>query len=79
MPRKNYIHDIQRFPIVVIFFKDITSWLIDSKARNKCLEIVVSTLKNKKMNKLIGVKSRGFFWNTHRAGIKNCFYSSAKS
>jgi adenine phosphoribosyltransferase len=62
MPLKNYIRDIQGFPKEGILFKDITPLLIDPKARNKCLEILVSTLKDKKIDKVIGVESRGFFF-----------------
>ena len=62
MPLKNYIRDIQGFPKEGILFKDITPLLIDPEARNKCLEILVSTLKDKKIDKVIGVESRGFFF-----------------
>ncbi|MBP6181641.1 adenine phosphoribosyltransferase [Flavobacterium sp.] len=62
MPIKNYIRDIQGFPKEGILFKDITPLLIDPKARNKCLEILVSTLKGKKIDKVIGVESRGFLF-----------------
>lgn len=48
MPLKNYIRDIQGFPKEGILFKDITPLLINPEARNKCLEILVSTLKDKK-------------------------------
>jgi adenine phosphoribosyltransferase len=48
MPLKNYIRDIQGFPKEGILFKDITPLLIDPEARNNCLEILVSTLKDKK-------------------------------
>jgi adenine phosphoribosyltransferase len=62
MPLKNYIRDIQGFPKEGILFKDITPLLFDPKARNKCLKILVSTLKDKKIDKVIGVESRGFFF-----------------
>ena len=54
MPLKNYIRDIQGFPKEGILFKDITPLLIDPKARNKCLEILVSTLNDKNINDAIG-------------------------
>ena len=62
MPLKNHIRDIQGFPKEGILFKDITPLLIDPEARNKCLEILLSSLKNKKIDKVIGVESRGFFF-----------------
>jgi adenine phosphoribosyltransferase len=62
MSLKNYIRDIQGFPKEGIVFKDITPLLIDPNARKECLEILVSTVKNKKIDKVIGVESRGFFF-----------------
>ncbi|MGO4818759.1 adenine phosphoribosyltransferase [Flavobacterium sp. W22_SRS_FP1] len=58
----NYIRDIQGFPREGILFKDITPLLIDPKARKECLDILVSSLKDKKIDKVIGVESRGFFF-----------------
>ncbi|HSD07888.1 adenine phosphoribosyltransferase [Flavobacterium sp.] len=58
----NYIRDIQDFPKKGIVFKDITPLLIDAKARKECLEILLSSIKDKKIDKVIGVESRGFFF-----------------
>jgi len=58
----NYIRDIQDFPKEGIVFKDITPLLSDAKARKECLEILLSSVKNKKIDKVIGVESRGFFF-----------------
>ncbi|SDX40607.1 adenine phosphoribosyltransferase [Flavobacterium degerlachei] len=62
MQLANYIRDIQGFPKEGILFKDITPLLIDQKARKECLEILVSSLRDKKIDKVIGVESRGFFF-----------------
>lgn len=59
-----YIRDIQDFPKEGILFKDITPLLIDTSAREECLDILVSTLRDKGINKVIGVESRGFFFGT---------------
>lgn len=64
MQLANYIRDIQGFPKEGILFKDITPLLIDPKARKECLEILISSLKDKKIDKVIGVESRGFFFGT---------------
>ena len=53
MSLKKYIRDIQGFPKEGILFKDITPLLIDPIARNKTLEILVSSLKDKKIDKVI--------------------------
>ena len=62
MALENYIRDIQDFPKEGIVFKDITPLLIDPQGVNECLEILVSSLKNKKIDKVIGVESRGFLF-----------------
>jgi adenine phosphoribosyltransferase len=36
--------------------------LINPQARNECLEILISSLKDKKIDKVVGVESRGFFF-----------------
>ena len=64
MSLKKYIRDIQDFPKKGIVFKDITPLLIDTNARKECLEILVSSVKEKKIDKVIGVESRGFFFGT---------------
>jgi adenine phosphoribosyltransferase len=58
----NYIRDIQGFPKEGILFKDITPLLNNAKARTECLQILVSTLKEKQIDKVIGVESRGFLF-----------------
>ncbi len=62
MDLRRYIRDIQDFPKEGIVFKDITPLLIDPIARKECLEILVSTVKDKGINKVIGAESRGFFF-----------------
>ncbi|PKB18397.1 adenine phosphoribosyltransferase [Flavobacterium sp. 5] len=62
MSLEKYIRDIQDFPKEGILFKDITPLLIDAKVRQECLEILISSVKNKKIDKVIGVESRGFFF-----------------
>lgn len=62
MPLENYIRDIQGFPKEGIVFKDITPLLIDPNARKECLDILLSSLKGKKIDKVVGVESRGFFF-----------------
>jgi adenine phosphoribosyltransferase len=62
MPLKKYIRDIQDFPKPGVGFKDITPLLIDPNARKETLEVLLSTLKDKKIGKVIGVESRGFFF-----------------
>src|SRR6187402_465184 len=62
MDLKKYIRDIQGFPKEGIVFKDITPLLNDPKARKECLDLLVSSVKDKKIDKVIGAESRGFFF-----------------
>lgn len=62
MQIKNYIRDIQDFPEKGILFKDITPLLNDPIARKECLEILVKSLRDQKIDKVVGAESRGFFF-----------------
>jgi len=62
MSLEKYIRDIQDFPKEGILFRDITPLLINPIAREECLAILLSSLKDKKIDKVIGVESRGFFF-----------------
>jgi len=62
MSLEKYIRDVENFPKEGIQFKDITPILINPQARNECLEILISSLKDKKIDKVVGVESRGFFF-----------------
>lgn len=60
----DYIRDIKDFPKEGVIFKDITPLLNHVEARNKALELLVQQLNGKKIDKVIGVESRGFFFGT---------------
>ena len=62
MKIENYIRDIQGFPKEGILFKDITPLLNDPKARRESLQILMQSLKGKKIDKVVGAESRGFFF-----------------
>lgn len=62
MSINNYIRDIKDFPKPGINFKDITPLLNDPEARKKCLQLLVNNLRDKKIDKVVGVESRGFFF-----------------
>jgi adenine phosphoribosyltransferase len=64
MALEKYIRDIQGFPEEGILFKDITPLLMDPQARKECLQILVDAVKGAKIDKVIGVESRGFFFGT---------------
>lgn len=62
MSINKYIRDIQDFPKPGINFKDITPLLNNPEAREECLKLLVSSLRDKKIDKVVGVESRGFFF-----------------
>lgn len=61
---ENYIRDIQDFPKPGIVFKDVTPLLADAKATEHFLNLLLENLQSKKIDKVVGVESRGFFFGT---------------
>jgi adenine phosphoribosyltransferase len=64
MNLEQYFRDIQDFPKQGILFKDITPLLLNAEAREKMTEKLLLTLKDRKIDKVVGVESRGFFFGT---------------
>ena len=64
MSIENYIRDIQDFPKPGIGFKDITPLLGNPEATKECLDLLLKGLGDKKIDKVVGVESRGFFFGT---------------
>jgi len=62
MALENYIRDIQDFPKTGIAFKDITPLLSSPEGSRECLALLVNSLKDKKIDKVVGVESRGFLF-----------------
>jgi len=62
MDFKNYIRDIHNFPQEGVTFKDITPLLKDSKALQEAAEAMLKMIGNVKVDKVIGMESRGFFF-----------------
>ena len=59
---EQYIRDIPNFPKEGIIFKDITPLLNNVKARKEVLRRFIQNLPDVKIDKVIGVESRGFFF-----------------
>jgi adenine phosphoribosyltransferase len=77
MALANYIRDIQGFQKGILF-KDITPLLIDPKATKRCLEILVSSLKDKKIDKVIGWRVAAFLRDADRSGTERRFRAVRK-
>jgi adenine phosphoribosyltransferase len=61
-PLKTYITDVPDFPKQGIVFKDITSLLENPQAVKLCLESRLSDLSHKKIDKVVAIEARGFFF-----------------
>lgn len=62
MNLKTYIRDIADFPSKGIVFKDITPLLKDPIALNAAIGALHNLVKNQKIDKVVGMESRGFFF-----------------
>lgn len=61
---EEYIRDIQDFPKPGIEFKDIAPLLQDHKGLSLCLSELKAMVPKVKIDKVIGVESRGFLFGT---------------
>ena len=61
---ENYIRDIKDFPKEGIVFKDITPLLNNPEAVTYTLQALLNMLPNHKIDKVVGIESRGFFFGT---------------
>ena len=62
MDLKLYIRDILNFPSEGIVFKDITPLLKDAKAMQEAIEALLNLVGDVKIDKVVGMESRGFFF-----------------
>ena len=59
---KSYIRDVTNFPKKGIHFKDITSLLKSPEGVALCLESLLSQLQTIKVDKVVAIEARGFFF-----------------
>ncbi|MGB8704400.1 MAG: adenine phosphoribosyltransferase [Gillisia sp.] len=59
---KKYIREIPDFPKKGIGFKDITPLLLSPEACRSVTSGIVAGLKSRKIDKVVGIESRGFFF-----------------
>lgn len=62
MDFKSIIRDIPDYPKKGIVFKDITTLLKDPRAFQEVINVFYEKLKNQKIDKVIGIESRGFIF-----------------
>jgi adenine phosphoribosyltransferase len=68
---KKYIRSIRDFPIKGIMFRDITTLLKDPEAVKETLRQLLDFTKGKKIDKVVGVESRGFIFGAMLANELN--------
>ncbi|MBI9042741.1 adenine phosphoribosyltransferase [Lutibacter sp.] len=61
---EKYIRDIQDFPKEGVLFKDIATLLQNPKAMQLCKNQLIALVGDQKIDKVIGIESRGFFFGT---------------
>lgn len=61
---ETYIRNIEGFPKEGINFKDITPLLNNAEVTKKALENLITLVGRQKIDKVVGVESRGFFFAT---------------
>ncbi len=59
---EDYIRIIPDFPKPGVVFKDITPLLADKEASGQCLQELLNLVNGQKIDKVVGIESRGFFF-----------------
>lgn len=62
MKLETWIRDVPDFPKPGIVFKDITPLLRDGAAFNEALDRIAEPVKDKKIDVVVGIESRGFIF-----------------
>lgn len=72
MDLKSHIRNVKDFPKPGIMFRDITTLLKNPEAFNYTLEQLLTFVEDKKINKVVGIESRGFIFGAVLANKLNC-------
>ncbi len=72
MDLKSQIRNVKDFPKQGIMFRDITTLLMNPEAFNYALSMLLDFTKDKKINKVVGIESRGFILGSVLAYKLNC-------
>ena len=68
---KDKIRDVPNFPKEGILFKDITTLLQDAQAFRQAVDLMAATYRDKSVELVIGVESRGFIFGGALAYLLN--------
>ncbi|SDS05421.1 adenine phosphoribosyltransferase [Gramella sp. MAR_2010_147] len=64
MELKSYVREIPDFPKKGVSYKDITPLLLDPEAMGLAVKLFMDKLPHGKIDKVVGIESRGFFFAT---------------
>lgn len=69
---KKFIRDVPDFPKKGIIFKDITPLLKNGKSLKNAIDLLYTQYRNKKIDKIVSMESRGFIFGSALAYRLNC-------
>ena len=72
---KTYIREVPDFPKPGILFYDITTLLQDADALKECIEQMYDLIKDKKIEKVAAIESRGYLFAIPLALKLNCGFA----
>lgn len=78
MDLEKIIRDVPDFPQKGILFKDITTLLKDKDALKQTIEMMAEKYRGKKVDKIVGIESRGFIFGSAVAYILGCGFVPAR-
>ncbi len=78
MDLKAHIRNVKDFPKTGIMFRDITTLLKNPEAFNYTLEQLLDFVKDKKIDKVVGIESRGFIFGSVLAHKLNCGFITVR-
>ena len=72
------IRDVPDFPEKGIIFKDITTLLKDKDALTYVIDVMVERYRDKQIDKIVGIESRGFIFGGAAAYLLGCGFVPAR-
>ena len=72
MDLKQYIREVPDFPKPGISFKDITTLLMDHAAFGHCTDMFAAEFREKELDKIVAIESRGFLFGASLAHALDC-------
>lgn len=78
MKLAEFIRDVPDFPEKGIIFKDITTLLKDKDAFKHAVDLIVKKYRDKNVEKIVGIESRGFIFGGIAAYNLGCGFVPAR-